>query len=77
MSFNKMLETQLAQLAAAVLSFEQGKIPRKPEDLVETIKLVTMMFGKPPLRSNYGYLLNPPFITKKGDPGHLTIECSI
>ena len=26
---------------------------------------------------NYGYLLNSPFITKKGDPGHPMIECSI
>jgi hypothetical protein len=77
MSFNKMLETQLAKLVATILSFEQGKIPGIPEDPIETIKLVIMMFGKPPLRSNYGYLLNPTFITKKGDPGHPTIECSI
>jgi len=26
---------------------------------------------------NYGYLLNSPFITKKGDPSHPMIECSI
>ena len=52
LSFNKMLETQLAQLVAAVPSFEQGKIPGKPEDLVEFVKLVTMRFGKPLLRSN-------------------------
>ena len=27
LSFNKMLETQLAQLAAAIPSFEKGRIP--------------------------------------------------
>ena len=32
LSFNKVLETQLAQLAAAVPSYEQGRILGKPED---------------------------------------------
>ena len=36
-----MLETQLAQLGVDVPSFEQGKIPEKPEDPVETANLVT------------------------------------
>ena len=49
LSLNKMLETQLAQLAAAVPSYEQGKIPRKPEDPVEFVNLVTTKYGKPPL----------------------------
>jgi hypothetical protein len=49
LSFNKMFETQLAQLVAAVPSFEQGKIPGKPEDPIETVKLVTTKYGKPPL----------------------------
>ena len=31
LSFNKMLETQLAQLAAATPAAEQGKIPGQPE----------------------------------------------
>ena len=30
LSFNKMLETQLAQFATAILSFEKGRIPGKP-----------------------------------------------
>jgi len=77
LSLNKMLETQLAQLAAAVPSFKQGKIPRKPENPIEGVKLVNTRFGKPPLRSNWSYLLNPPFITKKDDPGHPTITCEI
>jgi hypothetical protein len=45
----KMLETQLAQLATAVPSYEQGKIPGKPKDLVEFVNLVTTKYGKPPL----------------------------
>jgi len=38
-SFNKMLESQLAQLAAAVPPLEKGKILGEPEDL-ETANLV-------------------------------------
>ena len=77
LSFNKMLETQLAQLAAAMPSIEQGKIPGKPEDSIEHVNMVTTKFGKPPLRSNWGYLVDPPFITKKEDLGLPTIKCSI
>jgi hypothetical protein len=47
LSFNKMLETQLAQLVAIVPSFEQGKIPGKPKDPIETVKLVATKYGKP------------------------------
>jgi hypothetical protein len=36
-----------------------------------------MKFGKPLHRVNYDYLLDPPFITKKEDPGRPTITCSI
>jgi hypothetical protein len=76
-SFNKMLETQLAQLAVVVPSFKQGKIPSKPEEPIKSVKLVTTRFGKPPLRSRYGPLLDPPFVTKKGDTDHPTITCSV
>jgi hypothetical protein len=38
-SFNKMIESQISQLAASVPVTERGKIPRKPEDL-ETANLV-------------------------------------
>ena len=41
LSFNKMLETQLAQLAAGVPSIEQGKILGKPENPIEDVKLET------------------------------------
>jgi len=38
-SFNKTLESQLAQLASVVPSLEKGKIPGQPKDL-ETANLV-------------------------------------
>ena len=38
-SFNKMIESQIAQLAAAVPPTDKGKIPGQPEDL-ETTNLV-------------------------------------
>jgi len=77
LSFNKMLETQLAQLATAVPSYEQGRILGKPEDPLESIKIVSTRYGKPPVHSNWGYLLDPPFIIKKDDLGVPTITCEI
>ena len=47
------------------------------KDSIEHVNMVTTKFGKPPLRSYWGYLLDPPFIMKKEDPGHPTIKCSI
>ena len=38
-SFNKMIESQIAQLAATVPSTDKGKIPGQPEDL-KTANLV-------------------------------------
>ena len=38
-SFNKMIESQIAQLAVVVPSTDKGKIPEKPKDL-ETANLV-------------------------------------
>lgn len=60
-----MLETQLAQLAAALPSFEQDKIPRKPKDHVESVKLVTTRLDKPPLNQAMAHSLT----LKKDDPG--------
>ena len=36
-----MLETQLAQLAAATHTAELGKIPRQPESTLESVNAVT------------------------------------
>ena len=39
-SFNKMIETQLAQIAAALPVAENGKIPGQPEPPVESVNMV-------------------------------------
>ena len=41
LSFNKMLETQLAQLLVATPATELGKIPGQPESTVESVNAVT------------------------------------
>jgi hypothetical protein len=65
LSFNKMIETQLAQIAAAIPVFDSGKIPGQPKTSLEFVKMVSTRFGKPLCWVNYDYLLDPPFITKK------------
>ena len=52
LSFNKMLETQLAQLVVAVPSTEIGKITGQPEPTVENVNAVTT-WGKPPWGSSF------------------------
>jgi seryl-tRNA synthetase len=44
LSFNKMIETQLAQIAAAIPSYEKDRIPGKPEETMETANLVTTRY---------------------------------
>jgi hypothetical protein len=43
LSFNKMLETQLAQIASAIPSFESGRIPANLENM-ETPNLVDIKY---------------------------------
>jgi hypothetical protein len=77
LSFNKMLESQLQQLANVVPPTNQGKIPGKPEDL-ETANLVDIFNAK-------GYWSDPiskgwngeTLPIKKGDLGRLVIPISI
>jgi len=76
LSFNKMIETQLAQIAAAIPSYEKDRIPGKPEGIMETTNLVTAKYGYA-LNSWGSYLLDSPFTVKKGDPGTPAITCSI
>ena len=40
LSFNKMLETQLAQLAAATPTAELGKIPGQPKSTLESVNVI-------------------------------------
>jgi hypothetical protein len=44
LSFNKMIETQLAQIAAAIPSYEKDRIPGKLEGTMETANLVTARY---------------------------------
>ena len=48
LSFNKMIETQLAQISAAVPISETGKIPGQPESPVETANMVSSGWGNLP-----------------------------
>jgi hypothetical protein len=41
LSFNKMIESQLAQLASLVPANESGRIPGQPDSSVENVKAIT------------------------------------
>ena len=71
-----MIETQLAQIAAAIPSYEKDRIPSKPKGTMETANLVTTKNGYS-LNSWGSYLLDSPFTIKKGDPSTPVITCSI
>jgi hypothetical protein len=71
-----MIETQLAQIAAAIPSYEKDRIPDKPKGTIKTANLVTTKYGYA-LNSWGSYLLDSPFTIKKGDPGTPMITCSI
>jgi hypothetical protein len=51
LSFNKMIETQLAQLAALVPSAEDGKIPGQPVSSCGDVCVVSTKWGKPSRRT--------------------------
>ena len=72
-----MIETQIAKIAVALPVSDSGKIPRKPKTSLESIKMVSTRFGKPLCWESHDYFVDPPFVTKKGDPGRPTITCSI
>ena len=46
MSFNKMVETQLAQIVVVIPIDSNGKIPAQPENSRENVKAVTTRGGK-------------------------------
>jgi len=77
LSFNKMIETQIAQIVGALPISDSGKILGKSETSLESINMVSMRFGKPLCWESHDYLVDPPFITKKEDPGRPIITCSI
>ena len=71
-----MIETQLAQLAAAIPSYEKDRIPGKPEGTMEIANLITTRYGYA-LSSWGSYVVDSPFIIKKGDARTTMITYSI
>jgi hypothetical protein len=54
-----------------------GEILGQPETSLESVKMVSMRLGKPLCRESQDHLIESPSVTKKEDPGHPTITCSI
>jgi hypothetical protein len=46
LSFNEMTETQLAQFAASLPSFESGGIPGQPKPIRENVSAISTRWGK-------------------------------
>jgi uncharacterized coiled-coil protein SlyX len=88
LSFNKMIETQLAQLAASLPSSESGGIPGQPEPTQEHVSAISTGWGKPS-RGMYApnhvgkpiHQIQDPWdestILQKKDSGYLGITCTI
>ena len=76
-SFNKMIESQIAQLMAVVPPSDKGKIPRQLEDL-ETANLVDIhnaaFYYTQPLEGRW---IDHTLPGKKGDPGRPAIPIAI
>ena len=83
-----MIETQLAQIAAAVPVSESGKIPGQPESPVKTANVVSTGWGNLPRqtsRTNHAGRTTHPRMNAwgglkaklLGDPGVPMISCSI
>ena len=63
LSFNKMIETQFAQIAASLPAVENGKIPGQPETPIENVSMVSTGRGnssRRPPRTNHAGRYNPP-----------------
>jgi hypothetical protein len=76
LSYNKRIETQLAQ-SAAIPVVDLGEISKQPETSLESIKMVSTRFIKPLCRESQYHLTESPSVTKKEDPSRPTITCSI
>ena len=63
LSFNKMIETQLAQIAASLPAVESGKILGQHETPIENVSMVSTRWGnssRRPPRTNHAGSYNPP-----------------
>jgi hypothetical protein len=88
LSFNKMIETQLVQLAASLPSSELGGIPGQPEPTRENVSIISTRWGKPSRRTyapnHVGKLIHQiqdPWdestVLHKKDNGYPGITCTI
>jgi hypothetical protein len=77
LSFNKIIEKQIAQLAAAIHVSDLGKNLGKHKIPLKSVNMVSTRFGKPLCWESHEYLMDPPFIAKEDDPGRPTITCFI
>jgi hypothetical protein len=77
LSLNKIIKKQIAQLVAAIPVADSWKTSGKPEASLESINMISMRFDKPLCHKRQGYFVDPPFITKKEDPGRPTITCLV
>jgi hypothetical protein len=77
MSFNKTLEKQIAQLAAAIPVSNLEKTAGKPEVQFESVNMVSTNYGKHKCQRRQGYFVDPPSITKMGDPGLPMTTCAV
>jgi hypothetical protein len=87
LSFNKMIETQLAQIAAAIPAAEIGRIPRQPKAPVENVSMITTRWGNPSRKLSHTNRAGTPTqrtnvwggqtTLRKGDLGVPMISCSI
>ena len=62
LSFNRMIETQFAQITASLPAVENGKIPGQPETTVENVSMVSTGWGnsaRRPPHTNYAGRYNP------------------
>jgi hypothetical protein len=74
LSFNKMIETQLYQLAALVPANEFRRIPGQPESSVENVKVITTRGGKSIRDPPYPNLAGTSSITWEAPSGNTADE---
>ena len=66
-----MLETELAQLAAATTAVDTGKIPGQPESTLEGVNTVTTRWEKPPWKTSHSSYIEDLTRPKRGSWGEL------
>ena len=76
-SFNKMIESQIAQLAAAVPLTDKGKISRQPEDLETTNLIDIHNAAYYYIQPSMGRWIDYTLPEKKSDPGRPVIPIAI